>query len=128
MSIRKEAAFVAHLTRLTKDGELTWARMEPPPSLTHGTSCQVLEFYETKLEGRNIGLYEIRIPTYDGDRDTWHWHSERELALFDLLGNHEYTFGANAGIFELFAEVKRNVAGVDEYLDQVLGKGAEQSK
>jgi hypothetical protein len=123
MTIQKEAAFIGYLTKLTKSGEITWYRSEPPEYLTNGTSNKVIDFFRCQVKGRAVGLYEVRVPSYDPDRDTFHWHGERELALFDDLGNHEYSFRANAGVSELFSSVKGNVAGVDDFLDDVLGEG-----
>jgi hypothetical protein len=120
MSIGKEAQFIAYVLRQTQAKTLRWERREPPQALWLGTDSKIFDFYCASLADKTLGLYEVRNRHYDGDRDQFFWGSDVQLALFDRVLNHEYTFNAAAGVYDLFSEVKRQVAGVDDFLDRIM--------
>jgi hypothetical protein len=121
MGTSKEAQFVGHVLQLTQSNELKWRRTDAPTTLYVGTDSKIFDFFSAKLGEKILGIYELRSPIYDGDRDKFYWTNEIALALFNRQMDQEYTF-SSPGVADLFSEVKRQAAGVDDFLKSILGE------
>ncbi len=120
MELNKEAQFVSQILQMTQTRELRWERTDAPQALWIGTDSRIFDFFAAPLSDKVLGIYEIRDRFYDGDRDQHFWSSSITLGLFDKRMNHEYTFRVASAVMDLFNEVKRQVANVDDFFDSVL--------
>lgn len=132
---------VAKLLGLTQDGGIKWEAKKPRPSLTNDPERAVDLVYTTYIQGKHLGLYQVKhkfeapapgsLAAAMGDYSAYtrifgtpppKWKWDTILELIDDSGNCLWTFPSVSGLNDLFSAVQYQVAGVSEFLNDVLGK------
>ena len=119
--------FVTQLNRLTQEGEIQWSSRDVPRSLREGTDEMFPVFFAATYRDRNLGICEVRSRGYQPEFDSMYWHSGVVLSFYD----HEWTLLMRyeelaSGLPALLESVQRQVAGVDEFIDDILPKEEEE--
>lgn len=114
-----------NLTRATAEKEIKWYRATPPQQLTNGTESIISEYFATKLNGVNIGIYELRYQTISGEFDIPYWATRIELVLLTPEGYVAQTHidsSFSSSLNNLHELAKSSAYNVEALLDQALKK------
>jgi hypothetical protein len=125
---------VGKLLTLTQEGQLAWTTSEPPASLNSLPHKRVDVIYQTRYKERDLRLYElhykvekpkgplVNILNQFDDRQYPYWTKITVLELLDENGLSAWTFPNMEVIGHLLAAVKYQVAGVKDFLDEILAE------
>jgi len=118
--IEKTAALVSKLIRLTMERQLQW---QPRAAAKFGLAPndRVLRCYETEYEGRRLAISELNRAAYDRYTDSTRWEHDFQLLALDDHGNVQWGFPGIPGLSSLFSAASGEAAGIDAWLDGVLG-------
>lgn len=123
---------VAKLLQLTQNRELIWQSRDPPPDLDARPENRRIEVvYETQYKERILRLYElrfkveaphpfIRVVSVFDQREYPFWTKKTILELLDQNSLTAWKFPDMDVIDHLLAAVQYQVAGVTEFLDEIL--------
>lgn len=112
---------VSRLNRLTQEGQISWIPIDPPESLTSSTSHEIPIFFTAHYNERDLGIFEDRYQTLD-DYERLYWTSRIGLGLFDGGRQIWELPGDVSGIHELFAAVRSQSSGIDEFIESLGGE------
>jgi hypothetical protein len=134
---------VAKLLQLTQDRKLKWEPHSPPAYLNLQPDRQRVEVvYETQFNDKAIRLYQVTYKVERPRRDPYsittlrlgqlggyfdqsepdypYWAKKTVLELLDESGFGAWTFPQSDVLDDLFEAVTYQVAGVREFLDEIL--------
>ncbi|HXT63133.1 MAG TPA: hypothetical protein VN696_08865 [Pyrinomonadaceae bacterium] len=134
---------VAKLLQLTQDRKLKWDPHSPPAYLNLQSDRQRVEVvYETRFNEKPIRLYQTTYKVERPRRDPYsfttslrlnqiggfeqpeldypYWAKKTVLELLDESGFGAWTFPQSDVLDDLFDAVTYQVAGVKEFLDEIL--------
>lgn len=110
---------IDRLTELTQSTELEWERRAYPGKLV-STESQIDAVYEVEYKNRNLRLYEKSYKNYT-DEYEYQWTEGVVLEFVDGDGDHVWQFPNLRSIWDLLKAVKYKEAGVDSFINDVLG-------
>lgn len=125
---------VGKLLELTQDRELVWQTRNPPTYLNAQTEYRRIDVvYETQYKERTLRLYELKFkverpnPLFAAagasifdQRQYPYWARKTVLELVDQNGLSAWAFPEIDVIDHLLPSVQYQVAGVKEFLDEIL--------
>jgi hypothetical protein len=119
---------VAKLIQLTQDRELVWTAQEPPLSFSKRPDFGVDLVFVCKYGERNLRLYEKYIRENVEESDEWEmrpvtraeWKKRVVLEFVDANGNSLWAFPALEILNDLATAVQYRVAGVRDFLAELL--------
>ncbi len=127
---------VGKLLQLTQDGHLEWEPRDPPAYLNLQPDRKRVEVvYEAHYKDRTLRLYQFSykvekpraslsalrdLGAYFDQPDYPYWTSKTVLELLDTSGFGAWTFPETEAIDHLLIAVSYQVAGVKEFLDEIL--------
>jgi hypothetical protein len=126
----KWADAVAKLIKLTQDGELKWRTALPAEAEVENQSALQGAIYVADQKSRLIRLYKLKVQVdrewerqfilRSSRQDVPLWVEVFMLELIDFQGNTLFTFPHVSGLKDLYVSVSYQVAGVEEFLDELL--------
>jgi hypothetical protein len=125
---------VGKLLELTQDRELVWQTRNPPTHLNPQSEYRRIDVvYETQFKDRTLRLYELKFkvekpnPLFAAtsasifdQRQYPYWAKKTVLELLDQNGLSAWAFPDIDSIDHLLTSVQYQVAGVKEFLDEIL--------
>lgn len=135
---KKWVEVIAKLIQLTQAGTLKWQIAPDEFSFTdqHGTSAIFISRYKNKIlrisriryevqdPGPSLGLFSTAGKTaYEsvfGVKKYPYWTSKVDLEFVDSKGQHLWSFPNTDALEDLYTSVQYQVAGVSEFLDDIL--------
>ena len=119
---------VAKLIKLTQDGQLVWAAQEPPFTFSKRPNFSVEVVFACKYGEKNLRLYEKRIQGEVDEFDEFEirpvtkveWTKVTVLEFVDERGNSLWAFPKIEALNDLFSTVQYQVAGVRDFLAELL--------
>lgn len=121
----KFSELVLKLTRATTAKEVKWRPSAPPAQLTSATDSKIFEYFSTKYNSINVGIYEIRFQSLSEEFAGVYWNSRIELVLLTTGGDVAQTYlndGFNYSLNNLHDLAKSSAYDVENLLDRALGK------
>lgn len=116
----KAAAAVSTLIRQTLEGTISWTKRQPTLSPANAND-KIDDYYETAVKGRMLAIYAGREAHYDdADEQPW-WQDYVELVALGAERQAEWRFPRVAGTAELLDAVRYRCAGMDRFLDGLIG-------
>jgi hypothetical protein len=128
---------VGKLLTLTQEGQLVWTTREPPASFNSLPDERVDVVYQTRYKEKDLRLYELHykiekpkraftiigavVNSFDDEQYSF-WTKTTVLELLDENGLGGWTFPMMDVIGHLLAAVKYQVAGVKDFLDEILAE------
>lgn len=109
---------IGKLITFTQERKLGW-RSNPSEGYP-GLSGRVDVVYEADYNGKTLRLYESKSRPERGMFPSGEWESEAVLDLVDATGLSIWTFPHTEATEHLLGAVKYQVAGVGEFLDELL--------
>lgn len=103
---------ILKLTRLTRDGQISWIRTALAPQ---GLLSTGLDAYETHHEGQRLHLRRqerVGIQSFGPA-------SEFLLAILDPAGTVMWTFPTVAALADLYQAIRYHEAGIASYIDRL---------
>jgi ribosomal 30S subunit maturation factor RimM len=116
MSDPRIVNMIVRLIEETVTGRVSWKIGDAPRAMTLGTNDIYSLFVETEFRGTRFCMYEVRSKHYR-DEDDFYWVDYVNFAVLDDRDRVLWTVKEIPEVYELFADVKRKVAGVDKLLD-----------
>jgi hypothetical protein len=126
----------AKLLQLTQDGKLEWEPRDPPSYLNLQPDRKRVDVvYEARYKDRRLRLYQVmykvdkrRDPavtaltgiSFFNQREYPYWTKQTVLELLDQSGFGAWSFPETEVLDDLLAAVRYQVAGVKEFLDEIL--------
>ena len=107
---------VARLIEETVRGRVVWHVNDVPRSITSGSDNIFTLFVETIFRDIRFAMYEMRFRKYT-DEDEYYWCETVFLSVLDDDDRVLWPIQESAEINELFADVRRKVAGIDQLLN-----------
>ena len=117
----KTTKAIALLLEHTQEGRLKWEAVSPSSDLTEGSNIVVKVMYVAQKDGRALRLYPYRFRSYT-DEDAWHWDDNLALEVSDPKYISWWQFPRNRVIWDLLEAVKFKTTGVDDFIDNLLGR------
>jgi hypothetical protein len=127
---------VGKLLQLTQDGKLRWQPRDAPAYLNLERDRKRVEVvYEAKYNNRKLRLYQFSykvekprsslsafkdLSAYINPPEYPFWTTKTALELLDQSGFGAWTFPETEVLDDLAAAVRYQVAGVKEFLDEIL--------
>ncbi len=118
-SSKEYIQLIDKLTELTQSEELVWDRKFCPEKL-ESTENQIDVVYEVEFKDKNLRLYEEKYKHYTDESD-FYWSERLILEFIDGFGGHVWQFPNLRNTGDLFNAVKFKEAGVDSFINDVLG-------
>jgi len=117
---KQTIALITKLTRLTKEGHLTWQKIRPPTSLTETSNYEIAAFYKTRYKKHDLALYDLRYQMWDDTGEVIGWDQRYQLAVLDEDGDILWQFPRVPGLHELASSIAYKVGNVDQVLKDLL--------
>lgn len=117
----KTTRAIVLLLEQTQEGTLKWEVADPASDLTDGSNIVVKVMYLAHKDGRSLRLYHYRFRSYT-DEDTWHWDDNLALEVSDQKNMSWWQFPKHRVIWDLLEAVKFKTAGVDDFIDNLIGR------
>jgi len=119
---------VTKLIKLTQEGELKWTVEEPPASFSKRPDAGVEVVFLSTHGDKRLRLYEKRFQeeSIHFDQDEWlpvqvvEWKKMIVLEFVDEIGNSLWAFPAVNALNDLVSAVQYQVAGVRDFLADLL--------
>lgn len=107
---------IIRLIEETSTGRISWVVGDAPQSVTQGTDDVFPLYFEVVFKGKNLCIYEAKAKKYIDDRDHY-WNESIVLGILDIDGRVVWEYEGNDTVLrELFSDVRRSVADVDQFL------------
>ncbi len=103
----------------TITGNLKWTA-GTPRGLNEGSDDVIKHYCETEYKGQHLAVFERRVRTYDGERDSYYWN---EYPVFAIVQHGElvWEYDQNTNEVATMLRVAReSAANVNEMLDKLL--------
>jgi hypothetical protein len=119
---------VAKLIQLTQEGELKWTIDEPPTFFSKRPNARVEVVFVAKYGEKSLRLYERRFQEEFIDFDESEmrpvpkveWRKAVVLEFIDANGNGLWAFPSVEALNDLMSAVQYQVAGVKDFLTELL--------
>ncbi|MNF54657.1 hypothetical protein D3C76_774770 [compost metagenome] len=116
MSDPRISNMVTRLIEETVRGRVVWRIADVPETITLGTNDIFTLFVETNFRDTRFAMYEVRYKHYTDEYD-YYWNEKVILAILDSEDRVLWPISGTPEIYELFADVRQKVAGVDQLLN-----------
>ena len=122
-----QISFVEKLIADTKSGKVTWEKFEPPSSLQMEGNTKLRNWYETKIQQREVGIFDEFFQTINPETDEYYWANNVILVLLDNDRELDWKFSPSPGLWDLMSLVKFSNSGVEDFVNEFLGKKKGES-
>lgn len=125
---RESIEAVVKLIQLTQHGELKWEIDPPPQHFSKRPNTRVEVVFLAKYAEKRLRLYEKRFQEEFVDFEEYElrpvplgeWRKVVVLEFIDEAGNSLWEFPAIEALNDLFSAVRYKVAGVKDFLTELL--------
>ncbi len=123
----KLVELVAKLIELTQESTLTWSIVKPSNDIEQGFTKLVGSVFEAKYQNKNLRIYKVEHDnTEENHMLNMYMHQPSysvaiKLEFVDRYGNSIWSFPRITGIVDLYKTIAYETAGVDEFINSVLG-------
>ncbi|WP_146749667.1 MULTISPECIES: hypothetical protein [unclassified Pseudomonas] len=99
----------------TATGQIKWSIADAPYTITKGNDNFFPLYFQVEYRGRTMCIYEVRAKDYIEDQA--YWHEYLVIGLLDNDGRLLWEYEGNDAILhELFGDVRRSIADVQDFL------------
>ncbi len=125
---------IAKMIKLTQDGKLVWQVEKSTISAKKHPDDQIEIVYSTSYKGKNLRLYERTykrylppsgIQVFLSGKSEFDWVSDVVLEFVSDTESPLWTFPKATALNDLLLSVQYQVAGVKDFLDDILREGEE---
>jgi hypothetical protein len=124
----KSVEMIARLLELTQQGKLKWHSAAPPKGIDTPVAFQAsyenfnLRIYQAERPNPDLGEISVSVLTFGVSRKAPDRITVTILELLDSQGRAVYKFDFKAGLSNLYDSASYSAAGVDRFINAVLGE------
>lgn len=122
MNKDKITLLAVELNKLTSKNQISWEAITPPPFLTEASDDFIPILYRCLYKSKQLALFIRRYKHFYDEHD-YYWN---ERVVFAILNRESRIIWespeASQALRDLYETVSNQSAGVDDLLDDLLGK------
>lgn len=118
----KTMQLITKLIRETAKGEIEWRVKDAPRSLNQATEREVPLYLETNYKGKRLGIYDVRSKSFF-DEHAFYWNESIGFCIVDSSERVVWELAEYfPALLDLFNTAREQASGVNDILDDLLGK------